>query len=129
MGKYLQEKLAAQQAADAPSQGTRLAQKHPARKAAQKAPTKKRKRVAQIEVPEDEDAWIGRGMAIADSFNLPDMNTLLKVNKYVYENGNWEIFPTPKNGGCLFSAVRRGLESPEEFRNSHLRFMVVLFIL
>ena len=56
------------------------------------------------------------------------MNTLLKVNKYVYENGHWEIFPTPKNGSCLFSAVRRGLESPEEFRNSHLRLMVVLFI-
>ena len=127
-GKYLQEKLEAQQAADAPSQGTRLAaQKHPAKKSSQRAP-KKRKRIAQVDVPEDEDAWVGRGMAIADSFNLPDINTLLKVNKYVYENGQWEIFPTPKNGGCLFSAIRRGLESPEEFRNSHLRFMVVLFI-
>ena len=67
-------------------------------------------------------------MAIAESFNLPDINTLLKVNKYVFNNGQWEIFPTPKNGGCLFSALRRGLESPEEFRNSHLRYMIVLFI-
>ena len=124
-GEYLKKKLEAQQA---PSQGTRLAaQKHPARKASEKAP-KKRKRVAQLDVPEDEEVWIGRGMAIAESFNLPDMNTLLKVNKYVFSNGQWEIFPTPKNGGCLFSAIRRGLESPEEFRNSHLRYMIVLFI-
>ena len=131
-GEYLRQKLAAREAAkeasEAPSQGTRLAaQKHPARKAAQKAP-KKRKRVAQLEVPDDEEDWIGRGMAIAESFNLPDINTLLKVNKYVFNNGQWEIFPTPENGGCLFSALRTGLESPEEFRNSHLRYMIVLFI-
>ena len=82
----MKQKLAAKEASEAPSQGTRLAaQKHPARKATQKAP--KRKRVAQVDLPEDEELWIGRGMAIAESFNLPDINTLLKVNKYVYSNG------------------------------------------
>ena len=48
-GKYLQEKLAAQQAADAPSQGTRLAaQKHPAKKSSQKAPLRKGKELLKL---------------------------------------------------------------------------------
>ena len=28
----------------------------------------------------------------------------------------------------MFSAIRRGLEAPEEFRNAHLRHMIVLFL-
>ena len=72
------------------------------------------------DIPEDMPEWEGRGVGMAETFNLCDMNQLLKLNKYLYDNGNWELFTTPKNGSCVFASIRRGLEAPEEFRNTHL---------
>ena len=42
--------------------------------------------------------------------------------------GGWELFPTPKNGQCLYAPVRRGLQLPEEYRSNHLRFQLVHFM-
>ena len=79
---------------------------------------------------EDEDlkAWKGRGVGLAESFNLADLKQVLKLNKHLYQRGNSELFTTPKNGSYAFASIRRGIEAPEEFRNNHLRFMVVKFM-
>ena len=93
-----------------------------------KPPVKERVQAKSRVVPKDQAQWIGRGLAIANHFNLNDINEVLKLNKYVFANGQWEVFPTPKNGSCMFAAFRRGLEAPEGFRNCHLRYMVALFL-
>ena len=41
---------------------------------------------------------------------------------------NGELFPTPKNGSCLFASIRRGIAAPEEYRNNHLRYQLVHFL-
>ena len=93
-----------------------------------KPPVKERVQAKSRIVPKDQAQWVGRGLAIASHFNLNNINQVLKLNKYVFANGQWEVFPTPKNGSCMFAAFRRGLEATEEFRNCHLRYMVALFL-
>ena len=46
----------------------------------------------------------------------------------MHQNGQWELFPTPKNGSCLFASIRRGVAAPEEYRNNHLRYQLVHFL-
>ena len=109
-----------------PAKATRSEAAH---KAAQKGqPAKKKIQAKGGAIPKDQAQWVGRGLAIASPFNLNDINEVLKLNKYVFSNGQWEVFPTPKNGSCMFAAFRRGLEAPEEFRNCHLRYMVANFL-
>ena len=81
-----------------------------------------------MDLPEDDPDLIGRGVAIASHFNMYDFNSLLKVNKHIFQNGQWELFPTPKNGSCLFASIRRGIAAPEEYRNNHLRYQLVYFL-
>ena len=72
--------------------------------------------------------WIGKGSVTADLFNLSDMKQVMRLETYLMENGSWELFPTPKNGQCLFASVRRGLQIPEEYRSNHLRFQLAHFM-
>ena len=72
--------------------------------------------------------WLGKGSVTADMFNLSDMRSVMRLQTYLMDNGGWELFPTPKNGQCLFSSVRRGLQLPEEYRSNHLRFQLVHFM-
>ena len=71
-----------------------------------------------IDEMEDEDLkeWKGRGVGLAESFNLTDLKQVLKLNKHLHQRGNSELFTTPKNGSCAFASIRRGMEAPEEFR-------------
>ena len=77
---------------------------------------------------EEYASLIGKGLAVAEQYNLADMSELTKLNVHLTENGGWELFPTPKDGQCMFSAFRRGMDLPEEYRNNHLRYQVVYFI-
>ena len=72
--------------------------------------------------------WIGKGSVTADLFNLSDMRDVMRLETYLMDNGGWELFPTPKNGQCLYASVRRGLQLPEEYRSNHLRFQLVHFM-
>ena len=92
--EFVRKKAQAQEEAEAPAKSTRsMAQKHPRK--SPKKPAQKKRRVLS-DLPKDEEEWVGRRVAIAEHFNLADINTLLKVNKYVFANGQWEVFPTPK---------------------------------
>ena len=41
-------------------------------------------------------ALIGKGLAVAEQYNLADMAELTKLNVHLTENGGWELFPHPK---------------------------------
>ena len=64
-------------------------------RASQKKPPVKQ-RVQAKSRPKDQAQWIGRGLAIASHFNLNDINEVLKLNKYVFANGQWEVFSNTK---------------------------------
>ena len=109
-----------------PAKSTRSAkQSAPSTSSAKRPVIKKKGRQALGDLPEDNPDLIGRGLAIASYFNMYDFNSLLKVNKHIFQNGQWELFPTPKNGSCLFASIRRGVAAPEEYRNNHLRYQLV----
>ena len=112
-----------------PAKSTRSAkQSAPSTSTAKKPLIKKQARQALLDLPDDVPELMGRGVAIASHFNMYDFNSLLKVNKHIFNNGQWEIFPTPKNGSCLFASIRRGIAAPEEFRNNHLMYQLVHFL-
>ena len=113
-----------------PAKSTRSAkQTAPSSSTSVKKPLiKKQGRQALVDLQEDDPDLIGRGVAIASHFNMYDFNSLLKVNKHIFQNGQWELFPTPKNGSCLFASIRRGIAAPEEYRNNHLRYQLVYFL-
>ena len=113
-----------------PAKSTRSAkQSAPSSSTSAKKPfIKKQSRQALVDLPENDPELIGRGLAIASHFNMYDFNALLKVNKHIFQNGQWELFPTPKNGSCMFASIRRGIAAPEEYRNNHLRYQLVYFL-
>ena len=111
-----------------PAKSTRSAQQSAPPASGKKPQIKKKSRQALVDLPEDVPEFIGRGVAIASHFNMFDFNSLLKVNRHVSQNGQWELFPTPKNGSCLFASIRRGIAAPEEYRNNHLRYQLVYFL-
>ena len=88
-------------------------------------PTKKH--IKGKKPPQYKD-WEGKGSVTADLFNLSDMREVMRLETYLMDNGGWELFPTPKNGQCLFASVRRGLQLPEEYRSNHLRFQLAHFM-
>ena len=69
----------------------------------------------------------GVGQQQAEPYNLGDMKQVLELVDFLTLNGGWELFLTPKDGQCMFAAMRRGMEAPEEYRSSHLRFQLILF--
>ena len=77
--------------------------------------------------PDPKPHLAGVGELQAEPYNLSDMKQVLELVEFLTLNGGWELFLTPKDGQCLFSAMRRGMECPEELRSSHLGNQVVLF--
>ena len=71
----------------------------------------------------------GVGQQQAEPYNLGDMRQVLELVDFLTLNGGWELFLTPKDGQCMFVAMRRGMEVPEEYRSSHLRFQIIFFCL
>ena len=128
--KFTSEFVRKKGAPPPPAKSTRSAkQSAPSTSSSAKRPViKKKGRQAMLDLPEDNPDLIGRGLAIASHFNMYDFNSLLKVNKHIFQNGQWELFPTPKNGSCLFASIRRGIAAPEEYRNNHLRYQLVYFL-
>ena len=74
------------------------------------------------------DALIGKGIAVAQDYNLADLSQLSKLIHHLSNHGGWELFLTPKDGQCMFSSIRRGMAAPEEYRSNHLRYQIVYFI-
>ena len=75
-------------------------------------------RHALLHVPDDMPEWEGRGVGMAETFNLSDMNQLLKLNKHLYSNGQWELFTTPnKEAVWLYAELFLGIWNVQKCQN------------
>ena len=72
--------------------------------------------------PEAAEKLRGMGEAQALAYNLTDLKEVVELSDYLSLNGGWELFTTPKNGQCCFSSFLKGIDVPEEYRASHLRY-------
>ena len=101
-------------------------------------PTKKKKPLSRFmkgpkqrkpegEVPKGHPRLRGQGQPVAKEYCLPDLQKVMELHDYIVANGGYDIFFTPRNGQCMWGAIRRGLEISEEYRNNHLRFQFVLW--
>ena len=74
--------------------------------------------------PEAAEKLRGMGEAQALAYNLTDLKEVVELSDYLSLNGGWELFTAPKNGQCCFSSFLKGIEVPEEYRASHLRYQL-----
>ena len=61
-------------------------------------------------------------------YGLGSQGHLFQLLEYGQMNGGFIPQVTQMRGACMFHAIRKGMECPREFTNTHLRWMVILFI-
>ena len=61
-------------------------------------------------------------------YGLPSQETLFTLLDYGQINGGYIPRLTQMRGSCLFHAICKSIKCPREFSNTHLRCMVVLFM-
>ena len=52
---------------------------------------------------------------------LPTQRSLSRLSDYVHEVGVMKLVPVNQMGSCMFAAVRRLIDTPAEYTNTHLR--------
>ena len=62
-------------------------------------------------------------------YGLSSQEHLFNLLDYGQLNGGYIPRVTQMKGGCLFHAVRKSIKCPREFTNTHLRCMLVLFMI
>ena len=60
-------------------------------------------------------------------YGLQDLGQMAQVLKYLDRNGQWTLGYVPLDGNCLFEAVCKGLDLPEEYGSIHLRREIAVF--
>ena len=61
-------------------------------------------------------------------YGLPSQECLFNLLDYGQLNGGYIPRLTQMRGGCLLNAVHKSIKCPREFTNTHLRCMLVLFM-
>ena len=61
----------------------------------------------------------------ADRYSLKNASELLRLNEYLHINGNYEICPTPKDGDCLYSAIKWGCDLPQEYSSDLMKRQII----
>ena len=62
-------------------------------------------------------------------YSLSSQGHLFQLLEYGQMNGGFIPRITQSHGACMFHALRKGMKCPREFTNTHLRRMIVLFII
>ena len=62
-------------------------------------------------------------------YGLNSQGHLFQLLEYGHINGGFIPRVTQMHSSCMFHALRKGMKCPREFTNTHLRRMVVLFII
>ena len=61
----------------------------------------------------------------ADRYSLKNASELLRLNEYLHMNGSYEICPTPKDGDCLYSAIKWGCDFPQEYSSDLMKRQII----
>lgn len=61
-------------------------------------------------------------------YGLQNHQELSKLMDYLRLNGGYTLQPVQNRGACMFASVRRSVNAPLEYSNTHLRRQVVAFI-
>ena len=64
----------------------------------------------------------------AREFSLSNTQELTRLTAYLYLNGKYDLYSTPKDGACMFSAVRWGCDIPVEYVTPLFRRDLVVFL-
>ena len=75
------------------------------------------------------DKWKGLDVDANRIYGLASQENLFKLLNYGQLNGGFIPRLTQMRGSCMFHALRKGMKCPREFKNTHLRRMVVLFMI
>ena len=62
----------------------------------------------------------------ADKYSLKNASELLRLGEYLHMNGSYEICPTPKDGDCLYSAVKWGCDFPQEYSSDMMKRQLIV---
>ena len=61
-------------------------------------------------------------------YSLANASELSRVGEYLHLNGRLEISPTPKDGACLYHAVRWGVDLPQEYVFQFLKRQIIMWM-
>ena len=75
------------------------------------------------------DKWKGVDVDANIIYGLGSKEHLFKLLDYGQLNGGFIPSLTQMRGSCMFHALRKGMKCSREFKNAHLRRMVVLFMI
>ena len=56
------------------------------------------------------------------------MQQLKRLEDYLKLNGGLEMYSVQMRGACLFASLRRGIDCPLEYSNTHLRRQIVVTV-
>ena len=57
-------------------------------------------------------------------------NQAKQINmSFLYLNGSYELIPVQNKRSCLYAVVKRGIDTPADYTNAHLRRQLVLMLL
>ena len=60
---------------------------------------------------------------------LGNQEQLSRLMEYLHLNGWYELVPVKNRVSCVFAAIRRWVDVPREYTNTHLRRHIVMYVL
>ena len=85
--------------------------------------------VTEGKAPDEYRALAGLDTGANQLYGLFDQRYLNRLFQYASENGGYSVKHSQQRGSCLYHSVRRAIDTPLEWSNTHLRCQVVAHII
>ena len=85
--------------------------------------------VIEGKAPDEYRALTGLDTGANQLYGLSDQMYLNRLFQYVSENGGYSVKHSQQRGSCLYHSIRRAIDTPLEWSNTHLRCQVVAYII
>ena len=84
--------------------------------------------VIEGQAPDEYAALADLDTGVNQLYGLADQRVLNRLFQYASENGGYSVKHSQQRGSCLYHSVRRVLDCPKEYTNTHLRCQLVAHI-
>ena len=64
-----------------------------------------------------------------ENYGLANQEKLSRWMEYLHLNGRYELVSVQNRGYCIFAAIRRVVDVPREYTNTHPRRQILMFVL